>query len=622
MRHRLALAPVVLVAAAAHGQILYFADIFRPTLDDGSVKRLDATAGVPTSVVNVGGGLRAVAVDGAAGKVYWCDVNNFKISRANLDGSSPQDIITTGLEFPAGIALDTVHGKIYWGDASAGEISRANLDGSSVEPVLSTPFYRGLALDVAGGKMYWTTSVSSVNGRIMRANLDGTASETVVSGLNSFKPADISLDLVRNRIFWTDTVTATLRRSTLDGADQVTLFTDLSGNTPRAVAVKPSNGDVYWSHDTDASSVSGEINVAVGGEAVFEPVDSTGLGHVNSISLLAGQVLYFADIFRPTLDDGSIKRLEVTAGPATPVITVGGGLRAVAVDGAGGKVYWSDVNTFKISRANLDGSSPHDIITTGLQFPAGIALDTVHGKIYWGDTSAEEISRANLDGSNVEPVLSTPFFRGLALDVASNKMYWTTSVSSVNGRIMRANLDGSGSETVVSGLNSFKPTDISLDLVRHRIFWTDTVTATLRRSTLDGADQVTLFTDLFGNPPRAVAVNPSNGDVYWSHDTDVETSASGEINVALGGEAVFEPVDNIGLGHVNSIALLMGATTCYANCDGSTVPPILNVNDFVCFQTAFAAGDPYANCDHSTIPPVLNVADFVCFQTKFAEGCP
>ena len=61
---------------------------------------------------------------------------------------------------------------------------------------------------------------------------------------------------------------------------------------------------------------------------------------------------------------------------------------------------------------------------------------------------------------------------------------------------------------------------------------------------------------------------------------------------------------------------------CYANCDGSTTPPILNVSDFICFQGHFAAGDSQANCDGSTTPPVLNVLDFVCFQQEFAAGCP
>ena len=62
--------------------------------------------------------------------------------------------------------------------------------------------------------------------------------------------------------------------------------------------------------------------------------------------------------------------------------------------------------------------------------------------------------------------------------------------------------------------------------------------------------------------------------------------------------------------------------SCYANCDGTACPPILNVNDFACFLNKFAAGDPYANCDASTAPPALNVLDFACFLNKFAAGCP
>jgi hypothetical protein len=64
------------------------------------------------------------------------------------------------------------------------------------------------------------------------------------------------------------------------------------------------------------------------------------------------------------------------------------------------------------------------------------------------------------------------------------------------------------------------------------------------------------------------------------------------------------------------------APVCYANCDGSTTPPVLNVGDFTCFLQKFAAGAAYANCDGSTQPPVLNVGDFTCFLQKYAAGCP
>jgi hypothetical protein len=74
-----------------------------------------------------------------------------------------------------------------------------------------------------------------------------------------------------------------------------------------------------------------------------------------------------------------------------------------------------------------------------------------------------------------------------------------------------------------------------------------------------------------------------------------------------------------------------GPVACYANCDESTVAPVLNVDDFTCFinQYALAQSLPhaqqvahYANCDGSTIAPALNVDDFTCFINQYALGCP
>ncbi|MFN0132456.1 MAG: GC-type dockerin domain-anchored protein [Phycisphaerales bacterium] len=61
--------------------------------------------------------------------------------------------------------------------------------------------------------------------------------------------------------------------------------------------------------------------------------------------------------------------------------------------------------------------------------------------------------------------------------------------------------------------------------------------------------------------------------------------------------------------------------SCYANCDDSTVAPLLNVADFACFLNRFSAGDARANCDGSFAAPMLNVNDFICFINKFAAGC-
>ena len=82
--------------------------------------------------------------------MYWTDGGTDKIQRANLDGSVVEDLVTSGLQFPARIALDVAAGKMYWTDWGADKIQRANLDGSGLEDLvtgLSSPNHIALELD-------------------------------------------------------------------------------------------------------------------------------------------------------------------------------------------------------------------------------------------------------------------------------------------------------------------------------------------------------------------------------------------------------------------------------------------------------------------------------------------
>ena len=69
---------------------------------------------------------------------------------------------------------------------------------------------------------------------------------------------------------------------------------------------------------------------------------------------------------------------------------------------------------------------------------------------------------------------------------------------------------------------------------------------------------------------------------------------------------------------------------CYPDCDGISHPPVLNINDFLCFMNSYAAALPlstfgeqfqYANCDRSSAAPVLSVNDFLCFMNSYAACC-
>ena len=99
----------------------------------------------------------AIVLDAAAGKMYWTEDGwrGVDIRRANLDGTSVEDLVSTGQNATRDIALDTVGGKMYWSEYlrndESGNIQRANLDGSGIEELvsgLSVP--RGIALECRG----------------------------------------------------------------------------------------------------------------------------------------------------------------------------------------------------------------------------------------------------------------------------------------------------------------------------------------------------------------------------------------------------------------------------------------------------------------------------------------
>ena len=75
---------------------------------------------------------------------------------------------------------------------------------------------------------------------------------------------------------------------------------------------------------------------------------------------------------------------------------------SVAIDPAGGRVYWTndfDI-TDSISYANLDGSGGDDLDTgvTTDDSPIGLAIDGAAHRIYWGNSATESIGSASLAG--------------------------------------------------------------------------------------------------------------------------------------------------------------------------------------------------------------------------------
>ena len=173
-----------------------------------------------------------ITVDTTNGKLYWT-TSRGNIQHANIDGSNIQDFIT-GLDSPKHIAVDTVRGKLYWTEMQ-GLIRRANLNGSNLQT-----FATGLgtleSILVTGSNLYWTEKIGETQGKIRRANLNGSNIEDLIT-LSSV-PVGIAIDIVNNKVYWTDTK-GRIRRVDLNGSNIEDIVMGLVAPGQLVLAIKP-----------------------------------------------------------------------------------------------------------------------------------------------------------------------------------------------------------------------------------------------------------------------------------------------------------------------------------------------------------------------------------------------
>ena len=127
-----------------------------------------------------------IALDTKNGKVYFTDKNPSvkKIYRMNLDGSSLEEVLTNVQA--VSIALDVEGGKMYFTTNNDYKVQRADMDGTDVEMLYysAAGVPNGITLDLDSGKIYFTDDYSLVK-KIHRMNLDGTSLEDVMTSVQA-----------------------------------------------------------------------------------------------------------------------------------------------------------------------------------------------------------------------------------------------------------------------------------------------------------------------------------------------------------------------------------------------------------------------------------------------------
>jgi virginiamycin B lyase len=263
-------------------------------------------------------------------------------------------------------------------------------------------------------------------------------------------------------------------------------------------------------------------------------------------------------------------RITIAARTATLIVAVALatlGWAAQAHASPPGFIYWSNIDTGRVGRANVDGTSVNQSFISGAHSIAGVAVDSKH--VYWANSATGTIGRANLNGTDVDQSFisgaSGPY--GVAVD--GQHIYWVNRGPGSNGSgsIGGANLDGTG---VNQNLISAGRDALWVAVDGQHIYWTHEG-ASIGRANLDGSGvNPTFISGLRG--VQGIAVDSNH--IYWGQDS---TSSIGRAN--LDGTGVNENFIANALGPsalaVEGGRLYWGTfnmnTVAVANVDGSGV---------------------------------------------------
>jgi hypothetical protein len=203
----------------------------------------------------------------AADRVYWMNggATANRIAFANLDGSGGGNIGTAGAAFgePRGIAIDLAAGKVFWTDRSLNRISFANLDGSGGGGALnigsatvSGP--NAAALNPAGGRIYWANELGN---KISYASLNGSGGgDLSITGATLSEPIGPLVDPGSGRIYWANADTANkISYTGLNGGPGGDLNTGAATvANPHGLAIDPVTNRIYWANVGVGMSYTGQ----------------------------------------------------------------------------------------------------------------------------------------------------------------------------------------------------------------------------------------------------------------------------------------------------------------------------------------------------------------------------
>ena len=277
--------------------------------------------------------------------------------------------------------------------------------------------------------------------------------------------------------------------------------------------------------------------------------------------------------------------------------TLTGGL---AIDTAGGKVYWTEQtlnNSGRLRSANSDGTNVQTVkeITTVL---LDIALDTMKGILYW-TSSRGKIRRINVSGKDFDGnfIIGLNSPKHIAFDVKTRRLYWTDREGIWH--IYADNDTGIPRPLNTEDLGEVRGIAVVDDVV----YWTEQTSSGGRVRSMNRAGSGDKLLAVTESIPVGIAVDPVGGRVYW-------TTSRGEIQSAP------LAIETVVIGAEGATGIALGGTTRVPA--GLAAPSLSSVGSV---ENTLLANYPNPFNPETWIPYQLSASADVSVSIYAVDGC-
>lgn len=487
---------------------------------------LDSEKSKPTNDYNLPGAWSpvSVAVDWIGNNLYVVDGLGQKVDVFDVDGVYHSIVVSSNLTSPVDIALDPTAGIMFISDHN--RIVRAHMDGSGLEPVVTEDVYKasGLALDLIAQRVFWSDILLDY---IQTVDYDGENRQSIIRGPANV-PAPTRLTVFQRDVFWTDgTKQGVYKMDKFGDKDSIKSLYRMpdSGKEPKAIKAvhsllqtKGSNPCANTNCDhlcivTSATS-SGGLGYRCACKIGYKlNKNMKGCKRIEEFLMYSQQKFIKGKVLNPVA--------SIFNDAIQPIVSRSARFVGLDFDSYQDYIYYSDVILDVIYKVKKDGTGRENVLASQNEGVEGLAIDWASHNLYYIDSRKGTLNVLSTRNTEYRRTLLKNLKRPRAIVVHPNKGYIFFSEWDRPANISRANSDGTNVQVFRNVLLGW-PNGLAMDYEEDRLYWCDALLDHIQHANLDGSDVKTISSRMIRHPFSLVIYRDSLYVTDWRLDAIIQ----------------------------------------------------------------------------------------------------